>query len=272
MEMPGLRRVTRDQNKTTCSGVNAGVEKKTRGTREEQAKVREDAENKKAAGDAMIASKRTKDNNRVAAIEDKQQKRDVEYAKSANHPPGHHVEEEDELEGAAAPDSEVHATVSRPHGARVAQKADDDGNPFVAGSKRSRTKAPRVKHVPESISDQEDDDFELPDLVDPSDSEGSDNEMDIDNEELASILLSKTVPARSMAAKSKAQTRGASTATTSARKRKQTADSASAPANDAATYQTVLKLMWDALTSEERSEWVQKRRMNVGTSQCRVSN
>ncbi|KAJ6618593.1 hypothetical protein B0H10DRAFT_2217551 [Mycena sp. CBHHK59/15] len=54
MEMPGLRRVTRDQNKTTCSGVNAGVEKKTRGTREEQAKVREDAENKKAAGDAMI--------------------------------------------------------------------------------------------------------------------------------------------------------------------------------------------------------------------------
>ncbi|KAJ6600058.1 hypothetical protein B0H10DRAFT_2441191 [Mycena sp. CBHHK59/15] len=33
-----------------------------------------------------------------------------------------------------------------------------------------------------------------------------------------------------MAAKSKAQTRGASTATTSARKRKQTADSASAPA------------------------------------------
>ncbi|KAJ7793168.1 hypothetical protein B0H13DRAFT_2689699 [Mycena leptocephala] len=50
----------------------------------------------------------------------------------------------------------------------TAEKADDDGNPFVAHPKRSRAKAPRVKAVPESISDQEDSDFELPDLVDPS--------------------------------------------------------------------------------------------------------
>ncbi|KAJ7816998.1 hypothetical protein B0H13DRAFT_1923216 [Mycena leptocephala] len=63
------------------------------------------------------------------------------------------------------------------------EKADDDGNAFVACPKRARAQAPRVKAVPEFVSDQEDSDFVLPGLVDPSDSEGSDNEMDIDNTE-----------------------------------------------------------------------------------------
>ncbi|KAJ7701611.1 hypothetical protein B0H14DRAFT_3649922 [Mycena olivaceomarginata] len=105
----------------------------------------------------------------------------------------------------------------------AAEKADDDGNPFFEGPKKSRARVSRVKAVPESVSDQEDDDFELPDLVDPSDSEGSDDEMDVDNDELVSVLLSKTVPHRG---RTKTQTRAA----TSAGKRKQTSDSASAPA------------------------------------------
>ncbi|KAJ7933264.1 hypothetical protein B0H13DRAFT_1856294 [Mycena leptocephala] len=109
----------------------------------------------------------------------------------------------------------------------AAEKADDDGNAFVARPKRSRAKAPRVKAVPESVSDQEDSDFELPDLVDPSDSEGSDDEMDVDNTELASILPSKTIPARSKVANSKTQTRAAAAPSA---KRKQTSESASAPA------------------------------------------
>ncbi|KAJ7851950.1 hypothetical protein B0H14DRAFT_3451075 [Mycena olivaceomarginata] len=60
--------------------------------------------------------------------------------------------------------------------------------------KKSRTKAPRVKPVPESVSDQEDNDFELPDLVDPSDSEGSDDEMDIDNDEGVHVAVSTGAP------------------------------------------------------------------------------
>ncbi|KAJ7817018.1 hypothetical protein B0H13DRAFT_1923190 [Mycena leptocephala] len=104
----------------------------------------------------------------------------------------------------------------------AAEKADDDGNPFIDAPKRSRAKANRVKLVPESVSDEEDDDFELPDLIDPSDSEGSDDEMDVDNDEIASLLQFKTVPSRSKS--SKTQTRATSG------KRKHTSDSASAPA------------------------------------------
>jgi hypothetical protein len=66
----------------------------------------------------------------------------------------------------------------------AAEKADNDGNPFIDAPKRSRAKANRVRTVPESVSDQEDDDFELPDLIDPSDSERSDDEMDVDNDEV----------------------------------------------------------------------------------------
>ncbi|KAJ7435090.1 hypothetical protein B0H11DRAFT_1937904 [Mycena galericulata] len=69
----------------------------------------------------------------------------------------------------------------------------------------------RVKKVPESISDQEDDDYEIPDLIDASDSEASDDEMEIDNKEIASLLTSKTVPRRSTSTKSKPQTRAKTT-------------------------------------------------------------
>ncbi|KAF8214667.1 hypothetical protein K438DRAFT_1749761 [Mycena galopus ATCC 62051] len=103
------------------------------------------------------------------------------------------------------------------------EKADEDGNPFFDGPRKSHARVPRVKAVPESVSDQEDNGFELPDLVDPSDSEGSDDEMDVDNDELVSILMLKTVPQRG---KTRTQTRGV----TSSGKRKQTSDSASAPA------------------------------------------
>ncbi|KAJ6491224.1 hypothetical protein DFH09DRAFT_1105053 [Mycena vulgaris] len=61
----------------------------------------------------------------------------------------------------------------------AAEKADDDGNPLIEGTKRSRAKAPRIKAIPESVSDQEDTDFELPDLIEASDSEGSHDQMDI---------------------------------------------------------------------------------------------
>jgi hypothetical protein len=39
------------------------------------------------------------------------------------------------------------------------------------------------------VSDEEDDDFELPDLIGPSDSEGSDDEMDVDNDEVRISFL-----------------------------------------------------------------------------------
>ncbi|KAJ6621571.1 hypothetical protein B0H10DRAFT_2187885 [Mycena sp. CBHHK59/15] len=109
----------------------------------------------------------------------------------------------------------------------AAEKADDDGNAFVAHPKHSHAKAPHIKAVPESVSDQEDSDFELPDLVDPSNSEGSDDEMDVDNTELASILPSKTIPARSKVTNLKTRTRAVAVPSA---KRKQTSESASAPA------------------------------------------
>ncbi|KAJ6576373.1 hypothetical protein B0H10DRAFT_1963450 [Mycena sp. CBHHK59/15] len=101
-----------------------------------------------------------------------------------------------------------------------AQKADDDGNPFIDRPKRTRATTTRVKKVPESISDQEDDDYEIPDLIEASDSEASDDEMDIDNEEIASLLTSKTVPRRSTSTNSKPQTRAKATGVTSSGKRK----------------------------------------------------
>ncbi|KAJ6603821.1 hypothetical protein B0H10DRAFT_2314925 [Mycena sp. CBHHK59/15] len=100
-----------------------------------------------------------------------------------------------------------------------AQKADDDGNPFIDRPKRTRATTTRVKKVPESISDQEDDDYEIPDLIEASDSEASDDEMDIDNEEIASLLTSKTIPRRSTSTNSKPQTRAKATGVTSSGKR-----------------------------------------------------
>ncbi|KAJ6624589.1 hypothetical protein B0H10DRAFT_1943182 [Mycena sp. CBHHK59/15] len=49
----------------------------------------------------------------------------------------------------------------------TAEKADDDGNPYIEGPKTSRAKAACVKGFPESVCDQEDHDLRLPDLVDP---------------------------------------------------------------------------------------------------------
>ncbi|KAJ7903168.1 hypothetical protein B0H13DRAFT_1882230 [Mycena leptocephala] len=96
-----------------------------------------------------------------------------------------------------------------------AQKADDDGNPFVDRPKRAKATTTRVKKVLESISDQDDDDYEIPDLIEASDSEASDDETDIDNEEIASLLTSKTVPRRSTSTNSKPQTRAKATGVTS---------------------------------------------------------
>ncbi|KAJ6603540.1 hypothetical protein DFH09DRAFT_1301326 [Mycena vulgaris] len=113
------------------------------------------------------------------------------------------------------------------------QKADDDGNPFIKAPRRARVttkKSTRVKAVPESPSDEEDEDY--PDLIDASDSEDSDSksEMAVDNDEIASILPSRTVPGRSKSTVGNPQTRGKTSTATSASKRKQTSDSASAPA------------------------------------------
>lgn len=83
----------------------------------------------------------------------------------------------------------------------AAQKADDDGNPFIDGPKKTRAKAPRVKAIPESVSEQEDDDFDLPDLLEASDSEASDDEMEIDHDEVGRDLFTLFVltgPPRSL--------------------------------------------------------------------------
>ncbi|KAJ6576277.1 hypothetical protein B0H10DRAFT_1963588 [Mycena sp. CBHHK59/15] len=143
----------------------------------------------------------------------------------------------------------------------TAEKANNDGNPFIEAPKRPRARAPRVKVVPESISDQEDDDYELPDLVDVSDSsddEGGDDEMDIDNDEITLILPSKTVPARSTS--NKTQT-CAKAATPAAGKRKQTSDSASAPAAKKANRRA---------TVEEVDEDDPPTKVVFNSARCRV--
>ncbi|KAJ7893875.1 hypothetical protein B0H14DRAFT_3661965 [Mycena olivaceomarginata] len=102
----------------------------------------------------------------------------------------------------------------------TAEKADDDGQPPASHVPRARASgAPRTKFIPESVSDEEDEDFDdLPDLeeVSHSSDEGSDSESDfemIENEELADLLSSKTVPARGGAVSSKPQTRRKSSGT-----------------------------------------------------------
>ncbi|KAJ6549521.1 hypothetical protein DFH09DRAFT_1319998 [Mycena vulgaris] len=85
----------------------------------------------------------------------------------------------------------------------------------------------RAKFVPESLGEEDDEDY--PDLVEVSDSEddNSDSEdaEDVPNDEIADLLSSKTVPARGGTASSKPQTRQKSART----KRKQSNESASAP-------------------------------------------
>ncbi|KAJ7736610.1 hypothetical protein B0H14DRAFT_3516499 [Mycena olivaceomarginata] len=99
-----------------------------------------------------------------------------------------------------------------------AEKADDDGQPPASRVPPARASgAPRTKLIPESVSDEEDEDFDdLPDLeeVSHSSDEGSDSESDfemIESEE--DLLSSKTVPARGGAVSSNPQTRRKSSGT-----------------------------------------------------------
>ncbi|KAJ6629705.1 hypothetical protein B0H10DRAFT_1939676 [Mycena sp. CBHHK59/15] len=85
MEMPGLKPglKTRDKNKNTRPGVNAGVEKRTRRTAVQMQQARSDETTSKAKA-ALDQKKKEK---QLAALEDKQQQDDLAYAKTANHPP-----------------------------------------------------------------------------------------------------------------------------------------------------------------------------------------
>ncbi|KAK7007663.1 ribonuclease H-like domain-containing protein [Favolaschia claudopus] len=83
-----------------------------------------------------------------------------------------------------------------------AQKADDDGNPKAAPKTKISTapRAPRTKQVPETAAEAADEDFDdMPELGDVSDSEDEfdgDSDAELDNDELADLLPTKTVPAR----------------------------------------------------------------------------
>ncbi|KAJ7795736.1 hypothetical protein B0H13DRAFT_1934835 [Mycena leptocephala] len=97
----------------------------------------------------------------------------------------------------------------------AAEHADEDGNPQMKrASGAGAARAPRAKRVLETQSEEEDDDFDedMPALEDVSDSEASDSSSEesegeaINNEEIADLLSSKTVPARG-GASSKPQTR-----------------------------------------------------------------
>ncbi|KAJ7239078.1 hypothetical protein C8J57DRAFT_1478487 [Mycena rebaudengoi] len=118
----------------------------------------------------------------------------------------------------------------------AAEHADENGNAKTKSAHHaSGPHAPRVKTVPETLSEEEDDDFEMPGLEEVSDSDDSDSgDEDIDNDEIADLLSSKTVPARS-GASSKPHTRGKS----SGQKRKQSGESAAAPAAKKSTRATV---------------------------------
>ncbi|KAJ6586480.1 hypothetical protein DFH09DRAFT_1274914 [Mycena vulgaris] len=81
----------------------------------------------------------------------------------------------------------------------LVEQEDKDGHaPVRRAPRATRTTSTRVKAVPESISEEEDEDFAMPDLKDASDSEDSDSEDEqgVDNDEIADLLPSKTVPAR----------------------------------------------------------------------------
>ncbi|KAJ6542208.1 hypothetical protein DFH09DRAFT_1089269 [Mycena vulgaris] len=110
----------------------------------------------------------------------------------------------------------------------LVEQEDKDGHaPIRRAPRATRTTSTRVKAVPESIREEEDEDFAMPDLKDVSDSEDSDSEDEqgVDNDEIADLLPSKTVPARGGVPSSKPQTRTSG----SGGKRKQATESASAP-------------------------------------------
>ncbi|KAJ7808621.1 hypothetical protein B0H13DRAFT_2385778 [Mycena leptocephala] len=113
----------------------------------------------------------------------------------------------------------------------AAENADEDGNPLMKRAPRaSAARVERVKIVPETQSEEEDENFEMPALQDVSDSE--DDNSDSENEgvgndevqQLADLLSSKTVLAHGGARSSKPQTRRKP----SAGKRKRSEESAPA--------------------------------------------
>lgn len=75
-----------------------------------------------------------------------------------------------------------------------AEKADDDGNPRLQRRPQTSGARPRVKKVAESVSDEEDDDFDMPELVDVSDSsdcgDSDDETSPIDNDEVSTRFVS----------------------------------------------------------------------------------
>ncbi|KAJ7631553.1 hypothetical protein DFH06DRAFT_1303634 [Mycena polygramma] len=80
MEMPRMK--TREANKTTKPGVNAGLEKKSRRNAEQMAEVR--AEEAASKAEAKREEKRAV--KRLAALEDKLRNDDIAHAKTANRP------------------------------------------------------------------------------------------------------------------------------------------------------------------------------------------
>ncbi|KAK7056101.1 Transposase-like protein [Favolaschia claudopus] len=105
-----------------------------------------------------------------------------------------------------------------------AEKADNNGNPIVEAPKKSRSTAPRNEED-KNYDDNGNEISGLADVCDSSDNEDSDNGMDIDNEEILSLLHSKTVPGHSRKTETRAKEAG-----NSAGKRKQVAESAGTPA------------------------------------------
>ncbi|KAJ6592267.1 hypothetical protein DFH09DRAFT_1273369 [Mycena vulgaris] len=123
----------------------------------------------------------------------------------------------------------------------LVEQEDKDGHaPVRRAPRATRTTSTRVKAVPESISEEEDEDFAMPDLKDASDSEDSDSEDEqgVDNDEIADLLPSKTVPARGGVPSSKPQTRTSG----SGGKRKQATESASAPPTKKAMRATAVEV------------------------------
>ncbi|KAJ6632008.1 hypothetical protein B0H10DRAFT_2426924 [Mycena sp. CBHHK59/15] len=99
MEMPRPGLQTRGRNKNTHPAVNAGVEKKTRRNAAEMQKARTDetldtcllnvrspfTDETTAKAQAKLDQKKAQ--KCLAVVEDKQQREDIAYAKTANHPP-----------------------------------------------------------------------------------------------------------------------------------------------------------------------------------------
>jgi hypothetical protein len=69
----------------------------------------------------------------------------------------------------------------------TAEKADDDGQPPALRVPRARatnTGAVRTKFVPESVSEEEDEDFDMPDLEELSHSSDDESDDESDTEQL----------------------------------------------------------------------------------------